>query len=187
MKHKRALVLNADYRAMSLISWQNAIEIEYKNSAQVLDFYKNDFIICADGGKWPVPAILVLKMYVKPIKKVSFTKGNVFLRDKLKCQYCTKSFLCKDLTYDHVIPRSKWDKSKGSCTSWENIVSCCYPCNHKKADLTLKEAGLKLLKEPKKPYARDYVPGIKPWTKLQPEWLPYLPKHYVELLEVDSR
>ena len=45
----------------------------------------------------------------------------MFLRDQFECQYCGDP---RDLTFDHIIPRSK-----GGRTTWENIVTACSPCN----------------------------------------------------------
>ena len=43
------------------------------------------------------------------------------------CQYCAEIFDKKDLTLDHVIPKSK----KGP-SNWENVVTACKACNLKK-------------------------------------------------------
>src|SRR5262249_28892677 len=56
--------------------------------------------------------------------RVAFTRFNVFLRDRFKCQYCGDPFEASDLTFDHVIPRCR-----GGETSWQNVVAACRPCN----------------------------------------------------------
>jgi 5-methylcytosine-specific restriction endonuclease McrA len=60
----------------------------------------------------------------------------VFLRDRFRCQYCGETFSAKDLTFEHVIPRSK-----GGETSWTNIVAACDPCNVKKDNRTNMKAA----------------------------------------------
>ena len=45
------------------------------------------------------------------------------------CSYCTNVFEKKDLTIDHIIP-----KSKGGKTSWDNVTTSCKSCNISKAD-----------------------------------------------------
>lgn len=65
------------------------------------------------------------------------------------CQYCGERKMSEDLTFDHVVPRSQ-----GGRTSWENIVSACGGpdgCNAKKANRTPQEAGMKLIRKPRKP------------------------------------
>jgi 5-methylcytosine-specific restriction endonuclease McrA len=63
---------------------------------------------------------------------VAFTRFNVFLRDRFRCQYCGGKFPPKELTFEHVIPRSK-----GGKTCWHNIVAACDPCNVRKDDKTI--------------------------------------------------
>lgn len=187
-QHQRTLVLNADYTPIGLISWQKAITLDFKKVIRVVNFYEDDHILCSNGDHWPVPAVVALVQYKKPSKtEIPFSRKNVFLRDKLCCQYCGRKFKPNDLTYDHVIPRSKWDnKKRGTPTRWENIVSCCYKCNTQKDNLTLEEAGMKLIRIPIVPNSRGFIIGLAPWSKLQPEWLDYIPKHYKELLDVDE-
>ena len=62
---------------------------------------------------------------------------------------------------------------KVSRTVWENIVSCCMACNTFKGDRTPAEAGMKLLKVPRKP---GYLPSITvkmDSRNLPAEWAPY--------------
>lgn len=184
--HKRVLVLNADYTPIGLIDWCKAVMLDFKGVVRVVDFYKDDYILCTGNLKWPAPAVVALKKYKRYNKKdIPFSRKNVFIRDELRCQYCGKSFRPDQLTYDHVIPRSKWTK-KTTPTCWENIVSCCYPCNRKKGNYSLEECGMSLIKKPKKPNPHGFVLGIAPWTKLEPEWEPYLPKAYIKLLSRDG-
>jgi 5-methylcytosine-specific restriction endonuclease McrA len=51
-----------------------------------------------------------------------------------------------DLTYDHVTP-----KSMGGRTAWENIVTCCLPCNKKKGGRTPRQARMHLIRKAKRP------------------------------------
>src|SRR5438552_10411543 len=68
-----------------------------------------------------LPSVVSLKSYVRPARHPAFTRFNVFLRDRFTCQYCGDH---RDLTFDHVNPRSK-----GGQTTWENVVTACSPCN----------------------------------------------------------
>lgn len=186
-KHTRTLVLNADYTAIGLVDWKKAITQEFKGTIRVVRFYEDDHILCSNGDYYPIPAVVVLTQYKQPGDEIPFSRKNVFLRDRLRCQYCGEKFHHKDLTYDHVIPRSKWNtKRRGTPTKWANIVSCCYACNHKKANRTPKECKMQPIKQPFTPSARGFVLGLAPWSKLQPEWVDFIPKHYKELLEVDE-
>ena len=55
-----------------------------------------------------LPSVIALKDYIVPQSKPSFTRFNVFLRDKFSCQYCGSN---EELTFDHLLPRSKGDKT----------------------------------------------------------------------------
>ena len=185
--HRRALILNADYTPISLVNWKSAIKQEFSGCVQVIDFYPDDKILTAGGMLLPCPAVAVLREYKKrkSLKGVPFSRSNVFIRDRLRCQYCGVRQNYKQLTYDHVVPRSKF---KGKTpTIWTNIVTCCNKCNTRKSDMLLSECDMNLLSKPYQPQPFGFVLGVRPWTTLQPEWIPYMPKFYLELLEVEDR
>lgn len=108
------------------------------------------------GGSIDAPEIIVLHNYNKiPSTVVSFSRKSLFARDEHKCQYCGKCG-SKDLTIDHVIPRVRNGES-----NFENCVTACKDCNRRKADRTLKEAGMNLLTIPKTPkWSPTYYCGI---------------------------
>jgi len=87
-----------------------------------------------------------------PHKEVKFTRHNIFERDRNTCQYCAKHFDRRELNLDHIIPRDR-----GGATTWENIVCACIPCNTRKANRTPTEAGMHLIKKPKRPKWRPFV------------------------------
>lgn len=190
MGHKKSLVLNADYTCIGLCGWQNAVTAIYKDQVDIVDFYSNDKIVCSDGSAFPVAAVVVCREYKKHLSKVPFSRKNVFIRDRLTCQYCGTKMHFSKLTFDHVYPRFHFKKKnrskKDSPTRWENIVTCCYSCNHRKGCMTLEESGMKLIKEPVALSPNGYVKGIAPWTILQKEWIPYLPKIYKDLCEIED-
>jgi 5-methylcytosine-specific restriction endonuclease McrA len=107
----------------------------------------------------PVPTIIRLTTYDKlPTKPVIFSRRNLFKRDKSNCQYCGMHIKRPDeVTIDHVVPRSKGGKS-----SWVNCVLACIACNRRKADRTLHESGMKLVRAPVEPKVRVLisVPGL---------------------------
>lgn len=94
-----------------------------------------------------LPAVIRLRRFIRrktPI--VKFSRQNLYVRDRGRCQYCGTPFGPQDLTYDHVIPRSK-----GGQTEWTNVVTCCAKCNLKKGGRTPEEAGMRLIRKPKAP------------------------------------
>lgn len=179
-ENKRTLVLNADFTALSVVEWKQAITLDFKNVVSIVDVYKDDYITCSGGHKWLIPAVIVLKKYVKK-QKVSFSRKNVFMRDKMTCLYCGEQFYINELTFDHIIPRSKWKADPHAVTSWTNIATSCHHCNKVKANKTLDEAGMQLIHQPTQPSIDNFVAGISPWSYIPEEWKPYLPKIYIEM------
>jgi hypothetical protein len=93
------------------------------------------------------PEIIILSEYGGiPFKQVNFTRRNLYKRDNYICQYCVIDFTPRDLTIDHVIPRSR-----GGTNDWVNCVTSCESCNSRKANRTPQESGMKLFKQPKMP------------------------------------
>ncbi len=87
-----------------------------------------------------------LKTFVKPATHPAFTRFNVFLRDRFDCQYCGDAFPTHELTFDHVVPRSK-----GGLTTWTNVVTACSACNLRKGNKTTREADMYPLQKPYQP------------------------------------
>jgi 5-methylcytosine-specific restriction endonuclease McrA len=52
-----------------------------------------------------LPSVIALRDYVRPPARVAFTRFNVFLRDRFRCQYCGEQYVRGELTFDHVVPR----------------------------------------------------------------------------------
>ncbi|KFE34386.1 HNH endonuclease [Thioclava atlantica] len=152
LRNYPALVLNADFRPLSyyplsLWPWQEAIKAVFLDRVTILAEY--DDVVRSQRQAFKIPSVVVLKEYVRPQKRVAFTRFNLFLRDEFRCQYCGAK---GDLTFDHVIPRSR-----GGITSWENVVAACAPCNLKKANKPLDRCGLKLLKPARQPAPEDML------------------------------
>ena len=184
--HSRTLVLNADFTPIAIIPWWKAITLKYKNVITEVDFYHDDYIKCSGGKTHPIPAVIAIHKYVSTqARRIPFSRKNVFTRDLLTCQYCGERFEPDELTYDHVIPRSK-HPNKHKCTTWENIVTCCHPCNHRKSDKLLADVNMGLIKRPMKPNPKLYILGLTPWSKVQKEWVPYLSPLYKTLLNIDE-
>ncbi|PZO65470.1 MAG: HNH endonuclease [Paracoccus denitrificans] len=171
LKRHPALVLNADYRPLSyyplsLWPWQEAIKAVFLDRVTIIAEY--DEVVRSQWSVIRIPSVVVLKDYIKPQKRVAFTRFNLFLRDEFCCQYCGAK--C-DLTFDHVIPRSR-----GGITSWENVVAACSPCNLRKANKSLRNSGLKLRRAPRQPSPDDmHAAGRRfPPNHLHHSWIDYL-------------
>jgi len=171
LKQFPALVLNADYRPLSyyplsLWPWQEAVKAVFLDRVTIVAEYEQT--VRSQRSELRIPSVVVLKDYVKPQKRVAFTRFNLFLRDQFCCQYCGAK---GDLTFDHVLPRSR-----GGITSWENVVAACSPCNLRKAAKTLKQSGMRLGAAPRAPTAEEMqMHGRKfPPNHLHGSWVDYL-------------
>ena len=86
-----ALVLNADYRPLSyyplsLWSWQDTVKSVFLDRVIIVSNY--DRVIRSPSFDMQLPSVIALKDYIIPQTRPSFTRFNVFLRDKFSCQYC---------------------------------------------------------------------------------------------------
>lgn len=120
-----ALVLNADFRPLSyyplsLWSWQDAVKAVFLDRVSVLSEYEHE--VRSPTLTMKLPSVIALREYIPSARKPAFTRFNVFLRDHFSCQYCGDGFPTPELTFDHVIPRSR-----GGRTTWENVVTACGP------------------------------------------------------------
>lgn len=144
-----ALILNADYRPLSyfplsLWSWQDAVKAIFRESVTIVSEYERT--IRSPNWEMKLPSVLALKEYMPAARKPAFTRFNVFLRDQWECQYCADDFKTHELTFDHVIPRSR-----GGRTEWENIVAACRDCNTQKGNQMPHEAKMYPTREPREP------------------------------------
>ena len=145
--HNPALILNADYRPLSyfplsILTWQDAIKSVYLDRVNIVAEYEQ--VIRSEKLTLAMPSVVVLKSFISPQKAIPFTRFNLFLRDSFTCQYCGKKE--GELTFDHVVPRSKGGKTK-----WENVVASCPSCNIRKSNKVARRAGMKLLRSPSRP------------------------------------
>jgi 5-methylcytosine-specific restriction endonuclease McrA len=171
--NQQVLVLNRLWQAVNICTARRALTLLFQGHAQVVfgepdgSFRTFDFCEWHDFSqqephaesihtvsfKLRLPRVIMLLIFDRlPKKEVKFTRLNIFERDKNTCQYCGRGFDRRDLNLDHVIPRDR-----GGPTSWENIVCSCVPCNTRKANQTPQEAGMHLIRKPKRPKWRPFV------------------------------
>ena len=165
------LVLNADFRPLSyyplsLWPWQEVIKAVFLDRVDVVSTYDQE--VRSPSFAMKLPSVVSLKSYVAQDRPPAFTRFNLFLRDGFTCQYCTKD---ADLTFDHVIPRSR-----GGRTTWENIVTACARCNLTKGGRTPHEAHMHPRLKPRRPTAHELQERGRryPPRHLHESWLDYL-------------
>jgi 5-methylcytosine-specific restriction endonuclease McrA len=147
----QCVLLNADFSFLNLVNWKRAFCLLAKGKVEVVrDSHKT--IHNAGGVELKVPAVMRLIKLIRTIyrSRVSFTKRNVFVRDRFRCSYCgTRK---EKLSIDHIIP-----KSRGGKTNFENCVAACKACNLKKGGQTPSEAKMYLKVRPYQPTISEFL------------------------------
>jgi 5-methylcytosine-specific restriction endonuclease McrA len=144
---EQTLVLNATFEPLKIVDWQRAITLFYRGKVEIVA--EHDREVRAVTFTFKVPSIVRLLKFVRVRGRedvVPFTRANIYARDGYACQYCGDVFADCDLTFDHVIP-----SAQGGVKGWTNIATACVPCNRKKGARRPDEAGMTLLRHPKRP------------------------------------
>lgn len=138
----QALVLNATYEPLSVVSARRAVVLLVNRKAELV--HSRDETWASEHLRIPVPTVVRLRRYVRvPYqRRIPLNRRAVFARDRHRCQYCGGS--AENL--DHVLPRSR-----GGDHTWENIVAACRACNARKGDRTPAEASMHLAMQPRAP------------------------------------
>jgi 5-methylcytosine-specific restriction endonuclease McrA len=160
----RALVLNASYEPLSVVSARRAVVLLVRDKAELI--HSRDTVWHSETMEVPVPTVIRLRRYVKvPYRRrIPLTRRAVFARDSHACQYCGSG--AENL--DHVLPRSR-----GGEHTWENVVAACRPCNTRKGDRTPDEADMRLTAPPTAPHRNGWL-LIGLGTTPHPSWNEYL-------------
>jgi 5-methylcytosine-specific restriction endonuclease McrA len=144
---EQALLLNASYEPLKVVDWQKAITLWCQGKVEVIAVHDRE--IRAVSFSFKLPSVIRLLRFVRIKRRfdyVPFNRTNIYERDGNTCQYCADTFSTAELTFDHVVP-----VTQGGRKDWENIVTCCVTCNRKKGGRTPAEAGMKLLRQPRRP------------------------------------
>ncbi len=174
-------MLNRCWQPINIASVARALVLVWNEAARVVDTHDyqlydwHDWLKLKPDGDEPfiqavsarlrIPEVIVLNSFDRlPSASVSFSRRNLFKRDRYTCQYCGRQPKSDELTIDHVVPRSQ-----GGETTWENCVLACFRCNHRKADNVPARASMKLRQQPIKPiwhpaYTR-YPIKMESWSK----------------------
>ncbi|NLV54235.1 MAG: HNH endonuclease [Acidimicrobiales bacterium] len=159
----RALVLNVTDEPLSVVSGRRAALLVYAERADVV--HPGDEQLRSERMVLAVPSVVRLRRFVRvPHQRhLSLSRRGVLVRDGFSCQYCG----ARAETIDHVVPRSR-----GGGHTWDNLVAACRPCNVRKGARLIREAGMRLGREPRAPGRSLWVAsrvGTVPTL-----WEPYL-------------
>ena len=145
MEH--TLLLNATYEPLRVVPWRKAITLWSQGKVEIVAVYDREIRSVSFSIKLPSVIRLLRRIRVRRrTDYVPFSRANIYARDHYKCQYCGVHFSAADLTFDHVVP-----VALGGRKDWENIVTCCITCNRRKGGRTPEQAGMHLIRHPRRP------------------------------------
>lgn len=179
------LVLNRNWQPVGVATVAKALTKVWNETARIVDpaDYQQyswqdwsqlrpdagDLFIRTSRFQLRVPEVVTLTKYDRlPTNAVTFSRRNVFKRDKFMCQYCAAQPGSEELTIDHVVPRAQ-----GGTSTWANCVLACIDCNSRKADRTPDQARMPLRSKPVRPkwkpaYASRGI-RIESWSRFVSE------------------
>jgi 5-methylcytosine-specific restriction endonuclease McrA len=144
---EQTLLLNATYEPLKIVHWQRAVTLWCQGKVEILSVHDRE--VRAVSFTFRLPSVIRLLRHIKIKRRfdyVPFSRANIYARDQYTCQYCSKVFPSSELTFDHVVP-----VAQGGRKDWENIVSCCITCNRRKGGRTPAQAGMHLIRVPRRP------------------------------------
>jgi 5-methylcytosine-specific restriction endonuclease McrA len=160
------LVLNQNYEPLNVCNIRRAFVLLGDGKAEMLE--GGNGFLRSSSAIFPRPSVIrLVYMIRRPRPQMRLTRREVFQRDHFTCMYC--GIQGRDLTLDHVIPRYR-----GGRHTWENLVSACKRCNHRKAGRTPQEARMHLLQEPFHPRSSAYYPFFA-YLDVQDGWRKFIP------------
>lgn len=164
------LVLNQNYEPLNVCHVRRALVLVMCGKAEVIESASAFFHTASQAI--PLPSVIRLVRYIKrPRPRLRLSRKEIFARDGWSCVYCGKA--SRDLTIDHVVPRHR-----GGPHTWDNLVSACKLCNHRKAGRTPAEARMKLQKEPGEPRVGIYHTFL-PYLQHETAWRKFVPGYDV--------
>ena len=144
---EQTLLLNATYEPLKVVHWQKAVTLWCQGKVEIISVYDRE--IRSVSFAFKLPSVIRLLRYIRIKRKVDyvpFSRANIYARDRYECQYCGDGFSTAELTFDHVVP-----VAQGGRKDWENIVTCCITCNRSKGGRTPQQAGMHLVRVPRRP------------------------------------
>ena len=127
------LVLNASYEPVNITRARRALVLLIKGVAVIEEAHDRYVHVGLQ-----LPCVIRLRQYRRlPSRIQTLSRKNILIRDGHICQYCGEDFPAHDLTFDHLVPRSR-----GGWTTWENVVTACSCCNLTKGSQLPEEAKM---------------------------------------------
>lgn len=139
-------MLNASYEPLQLISIRRAVILLLQEKAELVEATEQQ--LRAQRFALDIPLVIRLMKYIRIPRRLRLpcSRRGILARDHDTCQYCGSQPGRSTLTVDHVLPRSR-----SGPTTWDNVVTACRECNHRKGGRTPEEANMVLMTKPRQP------------------------------------
>jgi 5-methylcytosine-specific restriction endonuclease McrA len=142
------LVLNQNYEPLNVCNLPRAFRLVFGEKAEVIEY--DHQVIRTPRTSFRAPSVIRLQYQIRrPRPRVKLSRREIFARDRHTCQYCGRQ--THDLTLDHIVPRHR-----GGGHTWENLVTACKACNHRKGGKTIDEIRFRLHRPPFEPRSDVY-------------------------------
>jgi 5-methylcytosine-specific restriction endonuclease McrA len=182
------LVLNRNWQAINIrtpaeafcqmaTGVATALEIEGENHIRPvpweewiqLPIREQDQPVHTVRGPIRMPTVIVLANFARvPKKRPKLSAKTIRERDGNRCQYTGHLLKPEEGSIDHVVPRLR-----GGQDAWENCVWASKAINSRKGNRLPHEAGLRLLRAPKRVHEMPVTALIRNAQGIQ-DWEPFL-------------
>ena len=181
----RTLVLNANYLPLSILPLhtifvEDAVTRIFNGKCHVVFEYSREILTPSISMKYP--SVIASNSLINARQRVALKREALYYRDHGRCAYCERVLSMCEMTYDHVVP-----KSKGGIHSWDNVVCACARCNTAKGQ-ALPVGAWKLRFKPYEPSYYDIASKRKtfPIVLHHSSWEPFFKDWQAQILLKDT-
>jgi 5-methylcytosine-specific restriction endonuclease McrA len=142
----RVLQIDSGWKPVGMVTWQRAMNLIYQDGATIIEADPERFI-GTPKKDYPMPLVIQLPEWVelRPLKDNVIIRRVLYARDGWRCKYCNKRITMRTGTIDHVKPKIYFireGRSVSDANTWDNVVTACAPCNHRKGGRLPRECGM---------------------------------------------
>jgi 5-methylcytosine-specific restriction endonuclease McrA len=142
-----ALLLNADFRPLSVsplatLPWQEAVGAALSGKILVVAEYERE--VRSPSRTMHLPSVVARRVFQDLSHPARLSRQNLATAWGSRCGYCGVSLASEEITFDHILPRSR-----GGASAWANLALACVACNTRKGNRTPEEAGMRLRQAPR--------------------------------------
>jgi 5-methylcytosine-specific restriction endonuclease McrA len=165
------LTLNASYEPLTIVPLRRALRLVIDRKAEALEVDESR-AFRSESLTFPAPVVIRLIRFVQVPRRFRRHVTNTFLfaRDSYTCQYCGRHRRTlghrEFLTRDHLLPLCR-----GGENTWDNVLTACTRCNHKKGNRTPQEAHMRPLRLAAEPNHVELVWAVRRVTPIQAKYI----------------